>query len=144
MELTAAALSVKTSKLIQEELQYSTDKKYFWTDSQVVLGCLQNESKRFKLFVANRIQIVKEHSDVGQWQYVASKGNPANHVSRKIIGNKRHKIDQCFNGPSFLWNDTNEWSSSAKIPEVDSNNHPEIKRVAVANIVGQNKIFCQF
>ena len=35
---------------------------------------LQNESKRFKVFVANRVQIITEHSDVGQWQYVASKG----------------------------------------------------------------------
>ena len=89
--------------------------------------------------MANRIQIIKEHSDVGQWQYVASKDNPADHASRGIIGNKRHKIDQWFNGPSFLWKDTNEWPPSAKIPEVDSNNDPEIKRVAVVNMVGQKQ-----
>ena len=81
---------------------------------------------------------------MGQWQYVASKDNPANHVSREIIGNKRHKTNQWFNGPRFLSNDTNEWPSSANIAEVDSNNHPEIKRVAVVNMVGQNKIFSQF
>ena len=67
LELTAATLSVKISKFIREELQYSIDKEYFWTDSQVVLGYLQNESKRFKIFVANSIQIIKEHSVVGQW-----------------------------------------------------------------------------
>ena len=88
LELTAATLSVKQmSKLMREELQYSIDKEYFWTDSQVVLGYLQNESKRFKVFVANRIPIIKEHSDVGQWQYVASKDNSADHASRRIIGN---------------------------------------------------------
>ena len=52
---------------------------------------------------------------------------------------KRHKIDQWFNGPSFLWENTNEWPLSAKIPEVDSNNDPEIKRVAVVNMVGQKQ-----
>ena len=139
LELTAATLSVKISILIQQELQYNINKEYFWTDSQVVLGYLQNESKRFKVFVANRIQIIKEHSDVGQWQYVASKDNPADHASRGIIGKKRHKIDQWFNGPSFLWKDTNEWPPSAKMPEVDFNNDPEIKRVAVVNIVGQKQ-----
>ena len=36
LELTAATLSVKISKLIREELQYSIDKEYFWIDSQVV------------------------------------------------------------------------------------------------------------
>ena len=105
----------------------------------MVLGYLQNEPKRFKVFVANRIQIIKEHSDVDQWQYVASKDNPAHHASRGIIGNKRHKIDQWFNGPSFLWKDTNEWPPSEKIPEVDSNNDPEIKRVAVVNMVDQKQ-----
>ena len=54
LELTAATLSVNILKLISEELQYSIDKKYFWTDSQVVLGYLQNESKRFKVLMAKR------------------------------------------------------------------------------------------
>ena len=92
----------------------------------------------------NRIQIIQEHSDVGQCQYVASKDNPAHHASRGIIGNKRHKIDQWFNGPSFLWKDTNKWPPSEKIPEVDSNNDPEIKSVAVVIWLTKNKIFCQF
>ena len=43
LELIAATLSVKISKLIREELQYSINKEYFWTGSQVVLGYLQNE-----------------------------------------------------------------------------------------------------
>ena len=76
---------------------------------------------------------------MGQWQYVASKDNPVDHASRGIIGNKRHKIDQWFNGPSFLWRDTNEWSPSAKIPELDSNKDLEIKRVAVVNVVDQKQ-----
>ena len=77
------------------------------------------------------------------WQYVASKDNPANHALRGIIGNKRHEIDQWFNGTSFLWKDTNEWPPSAKIPEFDSNNDPEIKRVAVVNMV-TCKCICWF
>ena len=93
LELTATTLSVKIWKLIWEEFQYSIDKEYFWTNSQMVLGYLWNESKRFKVFVASRIQIIKEHSDVGQWQNVASKDNPADHASSGIIRNKRQKID---------------------------------------------------
>ena len=106
----------------------------------MVLEYLQNESNRFKVFLASRIQIIKtEHPDAGQCQYVASKNNPINHVSREIIGNKRHKVDQWYNSPSFLRNDTNEWPPSAKTPEVDSNNDAEIKRVAVVNMVGQKQ-----
>ena len=139
LELTTATLFVNISKLIREELQYSINKEYFWTDSQVVLGHIQNESKRFKVFVVNRIQIIKEHFEVGQWQYVASKDNPADHKSSGISGNKRHKIDQWFNGQCFLWKDTNAWPPSAKMPEFDSNNDPDIKRVVVVNMVGQKQ-----
>ena len=39
----------------------------------------------------------------------------------------------------FLWKDTNEWPPSAKIPEVDYNNDPEIKRVAVVKKVCQKQ-----
>ena len=58
---------------------------------------------------------------------------------RRMAARKRHKIDQWFNGPSSLWKNKNEWPPSAKIPEVDSNNDPEIKRVAVVIMVGQKQ-----
>ena len=69
MELTAATLSVKISKLLTKELTdyFQTDvKKTFWTDSQVVLGYIRNDLKRFKVFVANRVQKIRDHSDVSQ------------------------------------------------------------------------------
>ena len=102
----------------------------------------QRDSKY--LWQTGSSEIIKEHSDMGQWQYVASKDNPTGHASRGIIGNKRHKIDQWFNSPSFLWKDTNEWPLSAKTPEFDSNNDPEIKRLGVVNMVTKNKVFYQF
>ena len=58
LELTAAVLSIKISQLIKRELElnYKTSiRKHFSTDSQVVLGYINNESKRFKVFVANRV-----------------------------------------------------------------------------------------
>ena len=91
------------------------------------------------MFVANRIKIIKEHSDVGLWQYVAFVDNPADYASRGIIGNKRYKIDQCSHGPCFLWKYTNEWPHSEKIPEVDPSNDPEIKRAEVVNMVDQKE-----
>ena len=38
LELTAAALSVKISKILREELDVHVDDEIFWTDGQVVLG----------------------------------------------------------------------------------------------------------
>ena len=53
MELVAATLSIKMSILLRKELEIPVNKEVFWTDSEVVLGYIRNESKRFKLFVAN-------------------------------------------------------------------------------------------
>ena len=38
LEITAATLSVKTSKMLREELDIHISSEMFWTDSQVVLG----------------------------------------------------------------------------------------------------------
>ena len=54
-------------------------KEAFWTDSQAVLGYIANESRKFKIFVANRVEMIKEGSDPTQWFYVSSKENPADY-----------------------------------------------------------------
>ena len=50
MELVAATLSVKMSILLRKELEIPVNKEVFWTDSEVVLRYIRNESKKFKLF----------------------------------------------------------------------------------------------
>ena len=48
--------------MLREELDIEINKEYFWTDSKVVLGYISNSSKRFNIFVANRIQFIHDHS----------------------------------------------------------------------------------
>ena len=65
LELTAATLSIKVSLRLKKELIISTPiTEFYWTDSKVVLGHIKNEAKRSKLFVANRIQLIRKNSDV--------------------------------------------------------------------------------
>ena len=77
LELTATALSIKVSTMLRRELTiHPTIKEYFWTDSEVVLGYVNNDTKCFKIFVANTVQLIRENSDVNQWMYVDSRSNP--------------------------------------------------------------------
>ena len=55
MELIAAILSVKMSILLKKEFEILVDKEVFCTDSEVTLGYIREESKRFKIFVANKL-----------------------------------------------------------------------------------------
>ena len=68
LELAAVSLSIKGLVILRKELTiHSKFKEYFWTDSQVVLSYINSNSKRFKIFVANSVQIIQQFSDVSQW-----------------------------------------------------------------------------
>ena len=84
LELTAATLSVKISMILKEELDIHITSELFWTDSQVVLGYTNNESWRYKVFVANCVHFIQDHTDVQQWQYVSTHDSPADNVSRGL------------------------------------------------------------
>ena len=64
LQLTAALLSMKMACLLKKELDINCVDEVFWTDSKVVLGYITNTVKRFKTFVANRVQEIKEKTDV--------------------------------------------------------------------------------
>ena len=69
-------------------MQYEDLEEYYWTDSQVVLGYLKNTHKRFKVFVANRVQQIRKHTEVSQWNYVQCiakvKGTEATYPRQKF------------------------------------------------------------
>ena len=82
LELTAALVSVKVSEMFQHELEYDEITEVFWTDSKVVLGYISNDARRFHVFVANRVQQIRDHTSASQWKYIDTKNNPADDASR--------------------------------------------------------------
>jgi ribonuclease HI len=91
LELCAAVLSAQAMKWITRELRLNIDEIVFYTDSRVVLGYIQNESQRFYVYIANRVQIIRSISDPSQWKYVEMIHNPADIAT--------HVANQ----PSSLW-----------------------------------------
>ncbi len=45
--------------MILREVEYQLDFESFWTDSTIVLGYINSSAKRYKTFVANRIQVIR-------------------------------------------------------------------------------------
>ncbi len=108
LELTAAVVSVKTSAPLQQELDYEGVEEVFWTNSKVVLSYIANETRRFHIFVGNRVQQIQEHSSPDQWHYVDMKSNPADHASRGLNPQGLQK-SSWLTGPAFLWKDKSCW-----------------------------------
>ncbi|XP_041349190.1 uncharacterized protein LOC121368519 [Gigantopelta aegis] len=109
MELTATTAAVRLNQMLVRELDYKIDETYFWTDSMTVLRYVANENSRFQTFVANRIAIIREASDVKQWRYINTKINPADCASRGLPMKKFLQNSLWLNGPSFLSEPESEW-----------------------------------
>ena len=82
LELVAALVSVKISILLKKELEYENITEWFWTDSKIVLCYIANDARPFHVFVANRVQQIRNHTEPSQWRYVSTKENPADLASR--------------------------------------------------------------
>ena len=128
MELTAAVLSIKMSKFLQKELEIKCE-EYFWTDSQVVLCYLRNEARQYKLFVANRVTTILEHSKLNQWKYVPSSDNPADDASRGLSIKKYLKNRRWLEGPLFLYQQKESWPAQTVVSVKEEN--LELKGVKV-------------
>ena len=102
LELTAALVSVRVSSLLHSEMKHDVE-EYFWTDSKVVLGYIHNDARRFHVFVANRVQQIRDRTRPQQWRYVKTDENPADPASRGL--NARDLAESNWlQGPAFLWN----------------------------------------
>ena len=132
LELTAALVSVKTSSILQRELEYDQITEVYWTDSKVVIGYINNDARRFHVFVANRVQQIRDHTLPNQWKFVETDQNPADDASRgqnvqNLIENWRW-----WNGPEFLWKPLEDQSSlDGAEPMCISPDDPEVKKISV-------------
>ena len=133
LELTAALVSVKVSQTLQEELEYEEVDEFFWTDSKVILGYINNDARRFHTFVANRLQQIQDHTSPKQWLYIDTKNNPADDASHGLSAKSLVERKRWINGPAFLWDN----EDSSKIPDLEHNflklarDDKEVKKISV-------------
>ena len=100
LELCAALMATQLKDTIVRHL----DDDYeitMYTDSKVVLGYINNEQRRFYVYVSNRVSSIRQSTLPSQWTYISSEENPADVGTRSC---KSSDIDQSIwlRGPSFL------------------------------------------
>ena len=132
LELTAAVVSAKVAVMGQEELNYANLRQYFWTDSNVALGYINNDTKILHGFVANRVQVIRSNTDIKEWRYINTKNNPADHAYRGLNAEQLMKSNW-FSGPAFLW-EKEILSTVEKIPNIQIG-EPDVKATVHATSV---------
>ncbi|XP_072564870.1 uncharacterized protein, partial [Paramormyrops kingsleyae] len=81
LELCAAVLAVEVADAVIDEMDIRFDAVIFYSDSRVVLGYIHNESRRFYVYVNNRVQRIRKSTTPDQWRYVRSDRNPADEAT---------------------------------------------------------------
>ncbi|KAI3367313.1 hypothetical protein L3Q82_008361 [Scortum barcoo] len=130
LELCAAVLAVEIVEMIVTEMDTTFDNITYYTDSKVVLGYIHNQSRRFYVYVHNRIQRIHQSPCSGQWKYVPMHLNPADIGSRTVTPALLSNTTW-LKGPAFL-HDASSHSSELQEtynlidPDTDSEVRPQV------------------
>ena len=109
LELQAAVLASRLMNSVREELTVKAEEVVFWSDSRVVLQYIENESRRFHTFVANRVAEIHDLTEKKQWRHVPGTLNPADDCSRGLCASELTPECRWLRGPDFLWQDEEHW-----------------------------------
>ena len=139
LELTAATVAVRLDAQLKMELEVTVDSTTFWTDSSTVLRYIKNRTSRFHTYVANRVQIIQQHSDPSQWRFVDGKSNPADEASRGISVEKFLHRSRWTSAPEFLWKNDDHWPVDLNLPAQLDQNDAEVKRPAIVSVTSTSE-----
>lgn len=127
LELIAALLAVLMTCMIQKELTLNITKTKFYTDSKIALGYISNDSRRFRVFVANRVQKIRERTSIDQWHFVKTCTNPADIGTRPCT--VQEILDSSWlHGPAFLYNKEDDESTPGTLEAKTDPTDPEIRK----------------
>ncbi|KAK7938661.1 hypothetical protein WMY93_001987 [Mugilogobius chulae] len=137
LELCAAVLAVEMAELIVQEIDLTLDTVTFYCDSKVVLGYIHNQSKRFYVYVHNRVQRIRQSTEPKQWRYVPTEHNPADHASRSVQASLLTKTNW-FTGPAFLHKPQTVSDQQQTFELVDPDSDVDVRPQVTSCITSQN------
>ncbi|KAJ8018203.1 hypothetical protein HOLleu_43941 [Holothuria leucospilota] len=138
LELTAAVMAARLSSMILLELEVG--RTFYWCDSQTVLRYIRNDTRRFKAFVANRVSVILDLTDVDQWHYVSTHDNPADEASRGQLIDDFLTNKRWIHGPRFLYQSGSDWGTLT-FPTGLNDDDPEVKRVCTMTLGSDHACF---
>ena len=127
LELIGANLAVKIDSMLRAELHVELGESTFWCDSAIVLSYIANESKRFQIFVANRVAQIRDRTNPNQWRFIPTQLNPADYPSRGMYAKDLIDCRTWIQGPDFLTESEDKWPSRVTVSR-PSPDDPELKR----------------
>ena len=82
LEFVSCVLLTKLLQSVLKGLSLNTASIYCWSDSVIKLYWIKN-NKEWKMWVQNRVDIIKEVVKPDNWYYISSSYNPADIATRE-------------------------------------------------------------
>lgn len=105
LELCAGVLAVERYELIRDEIDAEVEAVKFFLDSKIVLGYICNSTKRFYMYVSNRVIRIRRSTQPDQWHYVPTDLNPAE-LATRCVPTTQLRHGNWFSGAAFLYHKT--------------------------------------
>ncbi|XP_068201659.1 uncharacterized protein [Palaemon carinicauda] len=140
----AAAITAKMDSKLKTELDLKLAPSVFWTDSTSVLKYLRNPTARYQTFVDNRVNLIRDTSDIMAWRYINTTANPADLTSRGLSVGDFLQSSLWFSGPDFLKMDETHWATMPEdMVRGELDPDAEVKTSPVSDITKKEPTFIE-
>lgn len=109
LELCGAHLLSKLFEKVMGAMNFKNTKYYAWCDSMITISWIRGQPSRWKTYVGNRTNEIREKMAPENWRYVPTNTNPADLASRGLFPSELMNNKLWWNGPDWLQMDEAEW-----------------------------------
>lgn len=143
LELCAAVLLSQLIQKVTDSLSIKPDGIYLWTDSTIVIHWIHSTPNVHKVFVANRIAVIHELSNITWWRHVPSSFNAADLISRGSSVPDLKSNTLWWQGPEFLRSFETSWPVQ-QVTSRSGTEQFELKQCLVVTKVNPTTIFSRY
>ncbi|XP_036334502.1 uncharacterized protein LOC118745072 [Rhagoletis pomonella] len=137
LELQSAVLAVRLRAAILQNHDMVPIKTVMWSDSKTTLAWIKSDHRRYKPYVAHRVNEILENSEECEWRWLPSACNPADFGTR-VRDEKRQSF--WASGPDFLLKDETHWPTAETYAEA----REELRAKFVSYTCVENDFFERF
>ncbi|XP_062704550.1 uncharacterized protein LOC134286873 [Aedes albopictus] len=108
-ELNAGVIGVRLMRSVLENHSLEITKRYFHTDSTVLLAWLRADPRKYRPYVQFRTTEILAETSVEEWRWVPTRLNIADEATKWGSGPSFDVQSKWYSGPDFLWKPECEW-----------------------------------
>lgn len=102
LELYGCLIAARLTEHVKLQLDIKINRTIYFSDSQIALAWIRADTGRWKVWVANRCEEIKNKTNPADWKYVPTRHNPADILTHGsyIEEMTEKKLELFYQGPS--------------------------------------------